>query len=414
MVSRLEWFIALRYLRAKKKESIISVIAIFSLLGVALGVAALIVVMAVMNGFHTEISNKMTGFNGDILITGRNGVVTSYEKVVAQLTQNKEIQAATSIIDKQVMATTKAGASAGVAVKGVSLKDLKQRKMIANNIIYGNIEDFQEANIIIGNELARNLRINVGDQITLISPQGTATVMGMIPRIKTFNIIGVFKSGMYLYDSSTVFMPLDTAQTYFKLPHMVNNIELILHDKNHSDTLATKLYINLGPDYLISDWKVTNASYFEVLKTERVVMFIILTLIIVVAAFNIISSLIMLVRDKTKDIAILRTMGATSGSILRIFTICGSLIGIIGTMLGACLGLEFALNIENIRQLLQKITGNTIFDPVVYYLSSLPADVKIADVSLVISISLALSFFATIFPAYKAAKTDPVQGLRYE
>lgn len=413
MVSRLEWTIACRYLRAKKKENIISVIASFSLLGVALGVAALIVVMAVMNGFHTEVSNKMTGFNGDINIYGRFGGIEQYQYITEAIRQNQEVTSAVPMIEGQVMAVAN-GTASGAMVKGVSLDDLKTKSIVANNIT-GDFSKFSGPdNIILGSELAAALHVKPGDNVTLVSPKATTTLVGVIPRSKVYHVVGLFQSSMYLYDSTTIFMPLAAAQLFFKFPGVVNNIEVNIKDPNLALEVAQKLSDQLGDTYRITDWQTTNAAYFQVLKTERVVMFLILTLIIIVAAFNIISSLIMLVNEKRHAIAILRTIGATRGTILRIFILCGTMIGFIGTAIGAVLGLSFALNIDKIRQGLEKLTGETLFDPLVYYLYSLPADVHNTDVIKIILMSLSLSLLATIYPAWKAANTDPVEGLRNE
>jgi len=413
MFSSFERTIAFRYLRSGKKEGIISVIAGFSLLGVALGVAALIVVMAVMNGFHKEISAKMTGFNGDIEVTNLLGSITDYDSIVAKIKAIEEVTVVTPLVKGEVMATAR-NFSSGALVKGIKLEDLKDRALIAGNIIEGNIDNFIGSNVLVGKLLADNLRLYLDEPITLISPSGNNTVIGMVPRLKIFTAGSFFKTDMYLYDNTTIFMPLPMAQIYFKMKDKVNLIEIMLTDPNKSELVVSKIAAILTEDFRVNDWKTLNASYFNVLKTERVVMFSILTLIILVAAFNIISSLIMLVKDKTKDIAILRTMGATRNSILRIFFLCGSVIGLSGTFLGIALGLTFALNIERIKKFLETVTSATIFDPLVYYLSALPADVEFYDVASIGLLATCLSLLATIYPARKAAKTEPVEGLRYE
>jgi lipoprotein-releasing system permease protein len=406
--------LALRYLRSKKRQTIVSVIASFSLVGIALGVAALIVVMAVMNGFHKEISAKMTGFNGDIIVRTNEGYIDNFDEIVEKIKKVKDITYASPIIEAQVMASSK-NYTSGTLVKGIRFSDLKNKKLVADHVIQGYLDDFNDLNnIILGFDLADSLRLTASKNVTLISPQGISTVLGMVPRVKTFNICALFKSEMYAYDAGTIFMNLEMAQTYFKLKNRVNLIEIMVKDPHKSEIQVEKIRQLLGQKFIISDWKTINAGYFNVLKTERVVMFLILTLIIIVAAFNIISSLIMLVNDKIKDIAILRTIGASRASIMRIFLLCGSLIGLTGTLCGLILGLSFALNIESIRRFLESLTGNIIFDPIVYYLSSLPSDVQINDVLLVAFLASGLSFLATLYPAYKAAKTEPVEGLRNE
>jgi lipoprotein-releasing system permease protein len=414
MISYFELLVATRYLRSKKNDTIISVIAGFSLVGVALGVGALIVVMAVMNGFHKEISAKMTGFNGDITIKTYSSYIDNYDDLALKIKTHPDVISAIPMIEGQVMASN-GNYAYGALVKGIRTQDLKYKPLVANNINMGNIADFDNDHILIGHQLAQNLRINkYQNKVTLLSPKGSYTAIGMIPRIKIFEIAGWFKSDMYLYDESTIFMNLEMAQIYFKIKDKVNIIELMVSDPEKSDLIAKELSVMLGDQYLVSDWKTTNESYFNVLKTERVVMFIILTLIILVAAFNIVSSLIMLVKDKSKDIAILRTMGASPKSILKIFLICGLSVGIVGTLIGAAAGLLFAMNIESIRIALQTLSGSVIFDPIIYYLSALPSDLQIADVLKIILLSISLSVIATIYPAYKASKQPPIEGLRYE
>lgn len=413
MISKLELLIAFRYLRARKKTMMISVITWFSFLGVMLGVAALIVVMSVMNGFHTEISNKMTGFNGDINVYKNTGFIENFETLINQIVKDEEVILATPLIEAQVMAAS-AGFAAGAYVKGIRLEDLKNKAIVANNIIAGNIEFLDDNSVVLGKELAESLHIGVGDFITIISPQATNTIIGMIPRNKVYKVSALFKTDMYLYDNSHIFMSMEQAQLLFRMPRRVKTVEVMISDPNKAFEMSEKLAMILGPEYSITNWQITNASFFQVLKTERIVMFLILALIIVVAAFNIISSLIMLVKEKNKAIAILRTMGMSRSSILSIFFICGSTIGIAGTIAGAILGLSFALNINTIKELLEKLTGTTIFDPVIYYLSSLPCDVQNGDIFKVIFLSLLLSFLATIYPAWRAAKTNPAESLRYE
>jgi lipoprotein-releasing system permease protein len=414
MFSKFETMVAFRYLRSKKREAIVSVIAGFSLIGVALGVAALIVVMAVMNGFHKEISSKMSGFNGDIIVKTFRGYIDDYDVIADKIRTIDDVVIASPVIEGQVMAVHK-NFNMGALVKGMKLSDLKNKSLVAKHIIQGDIDSLNDNNyILLGYDLADNLRVMAGDPVMLISPQGTSTVIGMVPRIKTFNAGALFKSDMYAYDVGTIFMNLEMAQIYFRLKNRVNIIEVMIKDPHKSEEVVEKISALIGAEYSINDWKTINASYFNVLKTERVVMFLILTLIIIVAAFNIISSLMMLVNDKAKDIAILRTMGASRGAILRIFFLCGSLVGVAGTAIGVAIGLLFALNIDSIRKLLEKVSGNTIFDPIVYYLSSLPSDVQLNDVLLVAILSSGLAFMATIYPARKAARTEPVEGLRYE
>ena len=414
MFSPLERMIAFRYLRARRKEGFISVIAGFSLMGVTLGVAALIVVMAVMNGFQKELRDKILGFNGHIEIYSTGHGIEHFDDVARKLRSASEVTSVVPLIEGQVMATSKQNAL-GALVKGIRREDLEKKTLITRNL-QGNLTHFISPDtILVGHELASTLGVGLGDTITLISPQGTSTVMGFVPRVKSYIIAGIFNAGMYQYDSSTIFMPLDSAQLFFRYPAQVGALEIMTSNPDHAGNISGNLrQILQGGSYRIVDWQQMNAEFFTALKVERSVMFMILALIIVVAAFNIISSLIMLVKDKQGDIAILRTMGASRGMILRIFILCGSAIGIVGTFLGFVLGISFALHIETIRHWLEGLTGTKLFDPVIYYLTQLPADVHAEDVGDVVIMSLVLALLATIYPAWKAARQDPAEALRYE
>ncbi len=409
---RLEAFIAWRYLKSKKQESFISVVAFFSLIGTALGVAALIAVMSVMAGVRDEWTKMLIGAVGDINIYSREyGEISSYKNIVDKLKTNNQIIQAIPVIEKQALLAY-GDNNVGVQVRGISKEELEKKNLISQKIEYGSIENFDENSIIIGISLANSLGVSSGDSVRVISPQGNSTVIGNIPRVKTCKIAGIFNSGTPDLDNLVVFMPLQLAQTYFKLPEKVNVIEVFIKDSNLTGDVMHLILDILGSKYRILDWKQRNASIMGALKVEKMAMFMILTLIMVVAAFNIISGLIMLVKDKTADIAILRTMGATKNTIVRVFLICGSSIGVIGTIIGAILGVSFAANVENIRIFLQNITGVTIFDPLVYFLSFLPSKVSSEDVGLIVTMSLSLSILATIYPAYKAAKLNPAIVLK--
>ncbi len=410
MISYFEILIAFRYLKSKKRNAIISVIAGFSLMGVALGVAALIVVMSVMNGFHQELSSKMRGFNGDVLIKSYGGALKNYQSIIDKIKDHPEIISIAPIIEGQVLASV-GNFSSGALVKGISPTDLRHKPLVADNLIQ-NFATFDDEHLLLGYKLADNLGIyHEAKNINLISPQGTYTAFGMIPRMKTFGVAAYFKSDMLQYDEVTIFMTLEMAQKYFNLKNQATGIEIMLHNWQNAPKVAHALRNTLEHQYLVTDWQSSNEAFFNVLKTERVVMFLILTLIILVAAFNIISSLIMLVQDKTKDIAILRTMGATSGNILRIFLLGGCFVGITGTIIGVILGVAFALNLENIRLFLEKFTNQVIFDPIVYYLSVLPCELEISSVLKIASMGFALAALATIYPALKAAKQSPIAGI---
>lgn len=414
MINKVEYFIAWRYLKSKKQESFISVVALFSLLGTALGVAALIAVMAVMSGVREEWTSKLIGARGDINIYSNNSTsLENYSEIITQITKNPKVTNAVPMIEKQVLVSSNDNNS-GVQVHGILPEDLKKKSIISNNIIFGDIDEMNEDGVIIGSALARSLGVGVGDDIKLISPQTNDILISNIPRLKTCRIVATYNSGMHDFDSSVVFINLKLAQIYFKFPNLVNLIEVMIVKADDAEIVREQLDKELDYKYNLIDWKQSNSAIIGALQTEQVAMFLILTLIMIVAAFNIISSLIMLVKDKTSDIAILRTMGASKSTIMKIFFICGSSIGVCGTIIGLILGVSFAQNIETIRLFLQNITGTAIFDPLVYFLSYLPAQVNISDISSIVGMSLALSFLATIYPAYRAAKLNPAIALKYK
>ncbi len=413
MFGPLERLIAFRYLRARRQEGFISVIAIFSLTGIALGVATLIVTMAVMNGFRAELLGRILGFNGHINVYAAQGSLTGYDDFAAQVRKLPGIVSATPTIQGQVMST--AGTqSSGALVRGLSLDDLKAQSLIANNVSPGALDNFKDNNVIIGYRLAQTLGIKTGDSITLISPQGSATVFGTVPRIKSYTVAGTFNVSMYEFDNAFVFMPMDTAQTYFNIDKAVTSIEVKVADPDQVRLYDREIFNALGGKVKIFDWQQSNLSFFNAVEVERNVMFLILTLIILVAAFNIISSMIMMVKDKGRDIAILRTMGATRGSILRIFILAGASVGFIGTFLGFVVGVEFATHIEAIRQFIQAIIGTDLFSAEIYFLTQIPARIDPYEVGAVVAMAFGLSFLATIYPAWRAAQLDPVEALRYE
>jgi lipoprotein-releasing system permease protein len=390
------------------------VIAWFSLLGIALGVATLIIVMSVMNGFRHELLTRILGVNGHVSIYAEgNAGLTNYNEQAERARRVPGVVAVTPMIEGQVMATG-GGQATGAMVRGLSPQDLAKRPILATNIVAGNIADFQgEDAVLIGDKLARNLQLRVGDQITLISPKGNVTAFGTVPRMRAYRVAALFNVGMYEYDSRFVFMPLEAAQVYFRLPDAVNYLDIVVDDPDSARARAQALRAATGLNN-VYDWQQSNSSFFTAIQVERNVMFLILTLIIVVAAFNIISSLIMLVKDKGRDIAILRTMGATRGMIMRIFLLSGASVGVIGTFAGFLLGVAFATNIETIRQWIQGFTGTNLFQAEIYFLSQLPAIVDPGEVVLVTLMGLGLSFLATIYPSWRAARLDPVEALRYE
>ncbi len=417
MFNAFERMVAFRYLRARKGERFVSVIAIFSLVGIALGVATLIIVMSVMNGFRQELLGRILGLNGHMGIYTTTGEpLRDFDAVAARVRTLPGVVQAAPIVEGQILLTSEAGGASGGLARGIRPADLRARALIAGNIRMGSLDDFDgDDAIVIGTGLAFKMRVSVGDRITLVSPQGRATVVGTVPRVRAYRIVAIFNVGMNEYDSSFVFLPLDAAQVYFRTPDAATQVEVFVQDPTRVRLVNAEIRRALADRPVrILDWQDANSSFFNAVQVERNVMFLILTLIIIVAAFNIISSLIMLVKDKGRDIAVLRTMGATSGNVLRIFLLCGASVGILGTGIGFLLGMLFCWNIEGIRQVLQSLTGTQLFSPEVYFLSRLPAVVDPNEVTQVVLMGLGLSLLATIYPSWRAARMDPVEALRNE
>ena len=404
----------MRYLRPRRKEGFISVIAIISLVGILLGVATLIIVMAVMNGFREELLDRILGINGHLSVYGQERKLTGYDPMAEVVRAVPGVTRVTPMIEGQVMATAN-GVAQGAVVRGMKPADLSSRAIIADNILSGSLADFKgKDSVLIGVRMARKLGLAIGDRLTLISPRGNVTVFGTMPRTRSYRVAGTFKIGMYEYDSGFIFMPLAAAQIYFRLPGAVTNLEVFIVDPDRAPALGAKIQAAVGGRNRIHDWQQANASFFNVVKVERNVMFMILTLIIVVAAFNIVSSMIMLVKDKGRDIAILRTMGATRGMIMRIFFLSGASVGAMGTLLGLGAGLLFIRYIENIRQFLQGLLHVELFSAEFYFLSQLPAVADPMEVAQVVLMGLGLSFLATLYPSWRAARIEPAEALRYE
>src|SRR6266478_4713594 len=403
--------VAFRYLRARRQEGFVSVIAIFSLLGIALGVATLINKMSVMNGFRADLLTRILGLNGDLGVYAVSGGFADFDAAAQKIREVPGVVRVTPLVEGQVMATSEAGA-AGALVRGIRPDDLRSLPLLANHIVQGSLADFTDDGVVVGDRLARRLGLGVDSPITLLSPEGTATAFGTMPRIKTYHVVALFNVGMYEYDNSFIYAPLDAAQLFFRVPEAVSSLEVFTADPNRVREQRRLIAAALGGHVRIVDWQQANSSLFNAVEIERNVMFLILTLIIIVAAFNIISS--MMVKDKGRDIAILRTMGASRAAILRIFMLSGASIGILGTIAGLLLGVVFTLNIEAIRPGLQKVIGTDLFAAEIYFFTRIPARMEPSEVAAVVVMALALSFLATLYPSWRAARLDPVEALRYE
>ncbi|WP_062015993.1 lipoprotein-releasing ABC transporter permease subunit [Aureimonas sp. AU4] len=413
--SRFEWMIAGRYLRSRRRDAGVSVIAGFSFVGIMLGVAALIIVMSVMNGFRAELLTRILGVNGHVILQPMDRPLTDFEDVAAKVETVPGVAFTMPLVQGQVLASGANGASTGALVKGVRGADLAKLAPISSNVRQGTIDNFDTSQgVAIGQRLADNLGLRLGDTITLVSPDGDVTPLGTTPRVKAYPIVAIYEIGLSEYDAAYVYMPLGEAQLFFNAENQAQSIEIFVNDPDQVMALQGAIEQAAGrPAYTVT-WQTQNQSFFSALEVERNVMFIILTLIVLVAALNIISGLFMLVKDKGRDIAIMRTMGATSGSIMRVFLITGASIGVAGTIAGFVLGTLFCLNIENLRQFFSWVSGTTLFNPEFYFLSRLPAEIDPSEVATVVLMAVGLSFLATVFPSWRASKLDPVEALRYE
>ena len=416
MISGFETMVAGRYLRSRRREGFISVIAGFSFAGIMLGVATLIIVMSVMNGFRAELIGRILGLNGHISIYAPRGPIADYTSIVTKIEGIQGVVSVIPAIEGQALLTNN-GAAAGVVVRGLRAEDFEAK--VRKSGSFTEMQDerdtfFTQDRVAIGKVMAERMGLSIGSKLILIAPQGRSSPFGTIPRSRSFTVGSVFDVGMYEYNNSFVFMPLEMAQAFYQMGQGVGSIEVMTPDPARLGSIETMISRELGDEAVVSDWQDSNASFYNALKVERNVMFLILTLIILVAAFNIISSLIMLVKDKGRDIAILRTMGATRGMIVRIFFLTGASIGVVGTAAGAALGVVFARNIEAIRRWLEGLTDTDLFSDEIYFLSHLPVSLDPKEVTFIVIMALALSFAATIYPAWRAARVDPVEALRNE
>jgi lipoprotein-releasing system permease protein len=408
-----EWMLAGRYLRTRRREGFVSVIAGFSFIGIMLGVATLIVVMSVMNGFRKELLDKIVGINGHMFVAAIDRPFTDYAGVADRISKLAGVRRAIPLVEGQAFASSPYNGS-GVLVRGVRGSDMPKIDAIAGNLRQGTLDNFDTSGgVAMGRRLAESLSLQVGDMVSLINPRGASTPFGTSVRQKSYPVTAIFEIGMSEFDATFVFMPLHEAQPYFNRDDDVNLIEVFLDDADRVDEARQAIEQAAERPVLVTDWRQRNRTFFAALEVERNVMFIILTMIVLVAALNIISGLIMLVKDKSEDIAILRTMGATRGAVMRVFLITGASIGIAGTIAGFVLGLLLSLNVESIRQLISRLTNSNLFPAELYFLSRLPAEVNTTEVVTVVGLAILLSLLATLYPSWRAARLDPVQALRY-
>lgn len=412
--------IGLRYLKAKRKSTFISIITFISTAGVTLGVMALIVVLAVMTGFERDLKEKILGTNAHLVVIRSGAPMDDYRSMMERLQQLPGVEAATPFIYNQVMLSTGRHVS-GVVLRGIDPASDKKVTRLSRAIVQGTMDSLEplrgsdtDPGIMIGRELAKHLNLFLGDRVNVVSPTGTITPLGMMPKLKPFKVTGIFNTGMFEYDSTLAYVSINQAQKFFDLGDTVTGIQLKVADVYATTELAKKINRTYGPDLYARDWMQMNRNILFALKTEKVVMFIILTLIVLVAAFGIASTLFMVVMEKTRDIAILKTMGARSGSIMKIFVLEGLIIGVVGTVLGVLSGLLISFNLEPIINLVQKVTGKNFFSKEIYYLDHFPSHVVMSDVLIISATAILISFLATLYPAWQASRMLPAEALRYE
>ena len=415
LFNKLETFMAFRYIRSRRVEGFISISAWFSLIGIAIGVSTLIIVMSVMNGFRTDLINRVLGINGHLMIYSKqSNFISNYNNLIKSISDNNYVLAVIPQINGQALARSK-DAVQGVIIRGIRYSDLPAKKILWNSLDTETKNNFSnKQDIIIGYRLAKNLNVKIGDKLSLFSARGIKTVLGVIPQKQTFKVGGFFDVGMYEYDNNFVVIPWKKASNFLQSDKTVNNLEIFIKNHKKTEMISSLISKKIGNDYIVVDWKMNNSTLVNALNVEKNVMFLILTLIILVAAFNIISSMIMLVNAKSADVALLRTMGAPKESIVKIFILVGTSIGFLGTFFGSAIGIFLSVNIEYLRKFLSFILNQELFSPEIYFLSTLPSEINYIEVLYVIFTSIALSVFASIFPALKASKILPAEVLRYE
>ena len=409
-----EWMIALRYLRARRASGSVSAIAIISFLGIMLGVTALIVVMSVFNGFHKDLFDKLVGLNGHIFVQAADANLRNYDEVATDLRRVPGVAMAVPLIEGAASFSSVFNQTGGF-VRGIEEQDIKKLPGIEGHIKSGSLDGFDSGEgIAIGQRLADTLGVRVGDTVTLLIAKGAQTPMGVAPRRKSYPVKAIFQVGMSIFDSTYVFMSLGESQAFFDKDGQVSLIELFLKNPDNIDQVRRAIDLSARQPFIMTDWRETNKTFFDAIQVERNVVFIIVGMVVLVAALNIVSGLIMLVKDKGSAIAILRTVGATRGAIMRVFLIAGTSISVFGTLSGVALGLTIALNAEHLRSLLNRALHLNLFPAELYYLSKLPSEVDAHDVVVIAVSTLLISLCATLYPSWRAAKLDPVEALRYE